>query len=248
MKMFPRPLIIKALSSIGYELKKIQVPAQVPVPEPFDPWMWVRETQHIQTIIDIGANTGEFAAYLSSYFQARATYVFEPLNSCGKILEEKAAHIPNFHVFNLALSDHSTEEPLYENSYTPSSSLLHVSERHKAEFPGTDKETPTTVQVRPLDELLDSHALEKNILIKIDVQGVEDRVIRGGQKIFSATQCVLIEMSFELLYEQQASFEEVHALLVELGFRFAGFKNQQLSSRSCQPLQAHCFYVRAAKR
>ena len=190
----------------------------------------------------------EFAAYLSSCFQARATYAFEPLQSCARALRDKASHLPNFHVFSLALSDHSTEEPLYENSYVPSYAPLRVNEGHKNEFPGTDKKTPATVQVRPLDELLDSHALEKNILIKIDVQGVEDRVIRGGQKIFTATQCVLIEMSFEPLHERQASFEEVHALLVELGFRFAGFKNQQLSSRSCKPLQAHCFYIRTAGR
>ena len=43
-------------------------------------WTWLRQTYSIETIIDIGANNGEFAEFLASYFNAKETYVFEPLN------------------------------------------------------------------------------------------------------------------------------------------------------------------------
>jgi hypothetical protein len=68
-------------------------------------------------------------------------------------------------------------------------------------------------------------------------------VIQGGIKTFSLARCVLIEMSFVLMYKEQPLFEEVHSLLVGLGFRLAGIKNQIVSSQG-QPLFAHCFYLR----
>ena len=76
------------------------------------------------------------------------------------------------------------------------------------------------------------------------VQGVEDRVIRGGRAVFSAAKIVLIEMSFTAMYDGQPLFEEVHTLLEECGLRLAGFKNQIDSVETGQPLFAHCFYRR----
>ena len=210
-----------------------------------DLFPWVRDTQNIQTVIDIGANNGDFAAFLYRFFKPKATYVFEPLASCAEDLRSKASSIPNFYVFNLGLSDHTKREYLYENSYSPASSFLHVSEVSKLEFPQTSEETPKIVEVRPLDDLLDPKLLEKNILVKVDVQGFEDRVINGGKKVFSTAQCVLIEMSFAPMYDGQPLFEEIHSLLVNLGFRFSGFKNQISSSQSGQPLFGHCLYLKS---
>jgi FkbM family methyltransferase len=196
-------------------------------------------------VIDIGAHTGEWAASICGYLRPRTTYAFEPLASCLPALRSRGRTIGGLHVFNVALADRSGREEFFENSYGPSASLLHVSHIHKTEFPETARETPTAVEVARLDDVLDADSLEKNVFIKVDVQGVEDRVIRGGRRVFGVARCVLIEMAFVEMYEGQPLFEEVHALLVELGFRFAGVKNQIDSSASKQPLFAHCFYVRA---
>lgn len=129
------------------------------------------------------------------------------------------------------------------NSYGPASSLLRVSAVSMGEFPQTRGETPTVVRVRRLDDVVDLASLPRNILIKIDLQGLEDRVIRGGEHVFGAAQVALVEMSFEAIYDGQPLFEEVHDALVRCGLRFAGIKNQ-VSSRTGQPLFAHCYYVR----
>jgi len=213
-----------------------------PLPDALD---WIQSSQNIRTVLDIGANNGDFAAFLSSHFKAHKTYAFEPLASCERDLRSKAERIPNFHVFNVALSDHSGTEILYENSYSPASSLLRMEKITKIEFPQTVGEIPRRVQVCPLDDLLNPDLLEKNIFVKVDVQGLEDRVIRGGRRVFSAAQCVLIEMSFVPMYEGQPLFEEVHSQLVEIGFRFAGLKNQINSPRTSRPSFAHCLYLRS---
>jgi FkbM family methyltransferase len=235
-------LVQPALRRFGHELRPVPpLGAAELAPEL---WTWLRQTQRIRTVIDIGANNGDFAAFLAKNLGARTTYAFEPLASARAELQAKSASIPDLHVFDVALSDQEGTVPFYENSYGPSSSLLRVSETSRVEFPQTADEVPTVVRVARLDDVLNRGALEMNILIKIDVQGLEDRVIRGGQKVFSMASCVLVEMSFVPMYEGQPLFEEVHVLLVDLGFRFAGMKNQISSRRSGQPLFAHCLYLR----
>ena len=104
------------------------------------------------------------------------------------------------------------------------------------------------MRVARLDDVLDSEQLERDILVKVDVQGVEDRVIRGGRSVFAAARYVLIEMSFVPMYDNQPLFEEVHRQLEELGLRLAGFKDQIGNAETGQPLFAHCLYHRPAAR
>lgn len=236
---------------MGYEIRRIPrtidaPPASTVIPgTPVDILPWLAATQAIRTIVDIGAHDGEFAEALYGHFRPVRTYVIEPLPSCRAKLEKRRAAIPHLQILSVGVSDHSGKEVLWENSYGPSSSFLHVARLHTNEFPGTDGETPVRVEVAPLDDLLAGHALESNVLVKIDVQGAEDRVIRGGRKVLGAAHCVLIEVAFAVLYERQPLFEEIHAAMIALGFRLAGFKSQICSPRSRQPLFAHAIYLRS---
>lgn len=229
------------LRRFGFEVRRAGAPAGAAWP---DPWIWIRETQGIRTIIDIGAHAGEFSTFLAGFLDVSATYAFEPLPACQERLRACAARIPDFHVFPVALADRSGVEVFYENTYGPSSSLLHVGLIHKREFPHTDGETPTAVQVQRLDDVLDADRLARNIFIKIDVQGVEERVIRGGRRVFGAAQIVMVEMAFLELYDGQPLFEGVHEALREAGLRFAGVKDQVVVRPTGQPLFAHCLYIR----
>ncbi len=214
---------------------------------PPDLFAWLRSTQKIRTVIDLGAHTGEYSEFLSSFFRAEATYAFEPLPECVAAIEAKSHKITNLKIFNCALSDQAGRMTFYRNSYGPSSSLLRVAEIHKREFPETRQETPLTVNVSRLDDLLDPSTLKKDVLIKMDVQGAEDKVIRGGRKLFALARCVLVEMSFVAMYEGQPLFEEIHSLLSEKGLRFHGMKNQINSKETGQPLFCHCLYVRGGE-
>lgn len=210
-----------------------------------DIWPWIKEIASIKTIIDIGANNGDFAEFLANYFKADRTYVFEPLPIYTQELEQKKRSIQNLTIFNVALSDTAGEETFFQNSYGPASSFLKVSDQSKAEFPQTAGESAIQVKVARLDDLLATETLDGDILIKIDVQGFEDKVIRGGRHIFAKARYVLIEMSFVPMYIGQPLFNQVHAQLAELGYEFSGVKNQ-ISAASGQPMFAHCLYIKEA--
>ena len=235
-------MIHKIVNSLGYEIVSKKKTKTHPE---YNIWHWLRSTQNIRTVIDIGAFNGAVALFLSRNFNLSSLYAFEPLTAYIPEIKKKLAHIPNLQIMNVALSDHTGTEILHQNTYAPASSLMHVSNISKEEFPKTSGETDVPVQVERLDDVIKHDKLEKEIFIKIDVQGVEDRVIRGGEKIFSVARCVLIEMSFVPMYDGQPLFEDVHTLLVEKGFRFHGMKNQIHSEKSGEPLFSHCLYIRS---
>ena len=205
---------------------------------------WLGSSLNIKTIIDIGANDGEFGHFLFKYFGAQNVFAFEPLPFCVPLIKKCYRNNSLLNLYNLALSNYDGEEILYQNSYHPASSLLRVSKISKTEFPQTDGEEPIRTKVKTLDSIFGDNKLEKDILIKIDVQGVEDKVIIGGEKVFTQATAVLIEMSFVPIYEKQPLFDEINTLLVNLGFRFMGLKNQISSENTGQPLFAHCLYLK----
>lgn len=231
----------RILNGLGYEIRRVGAGSAGGSP---DMWTWLRTKGGIKTILDVGANNGEFAEYLSCYFDARQTIAIEPLPGCAAQVRQREKAIRNLTVLECAVSDHEGWATLFENAYAPASSLLPVSSISTDEFPQTaGPQTEVEVAVHRLDDLVDPGSLEEAVLIKIDVQGLEDNVIRGGEKAFRAAKFVLIEMSFVPMYDGQPLFEEVHALLAGIGYRFAGIKNQVDSPKTGQPLFMHCLYI-----
>lgn len=232
--------INRILKKSGYQISRVGNP-EVNGKNIFN---WLDSILNIKTIIDIGANDGEFGHFLFKYFGAQKIYAFEPLPFCVPLVEKCYKNSSHLNLYNIALSNYEGEEILYQNSYPPASSLLRVSKISKTEFPQTNGEKPIKTKVKTLDSILGNIKLEKDILIKIDVQGVEDKVIKGGEKIFAQANAVLIEMSFVTIYEKQPIFDEINTLLVNSGFRFMGLKNQISSENTGQPLFAHCLYLK----
>ena len=227
----------------GYSL--VPVPARRTGAPIWDIWDWLRATAEIRTVVDIGANDGAYSEYLDGFFKPVVIHAIEPLPGCQAKLRARQQRMPNLQIHDVALDERAGEATFFSNSYAPASSLLRISELSKQTFPETERESPTSVRVARLDDVLDADRLERDVLIKIDVQGVEDRVIRGGRRVFLAARFVLVEMSFVQMYDGQALFDEVHAQLAELGLRLAGFKDQIDNPETGQPLFAHCLYHRS---
>jgi len=68
--------------------------------------------------------------------------------------------------------------------------------------------------------------MNPEILIKLDVQGYEDRVINGGREIFKMAKACILEVCLDKLYEGQTEFFKITELLYGLGFKYAGNLNQ----------------------
>ena len=93
---------------------------------------------------------------------------------------------------------------------------------HKEAFPESAGDSIERVEVRRLDEIAAKLSLEPEILIKIDVQGYEDKVLAGADRVLSRSKAAIIEVSFRELYEGQPLFDSIHATLKQKGFTYMG--------------------------
>lgn len=217
------------------------LPSDVKVSTKFVPYEWFKTDFNIRTVVDIGANDGAYGAVLGSELNVERAYFFEPQRACHASIELAAKGLRHAEIFGVALSDEEGETVFIETNESPSASLLPLSQVHRDAFPNVVETGRTTVEVRRLDDVLRDREMPGDVLVKIDVQGVEDRVIRGGRETFSRASIVLIEVSFQELYEGQALFEDIHEALTGCGLRLAGLRNQIANIR---PLFAHFIYVR----
>jgi FkbM family methyltransferase len=182
---------------------------------------WLQSLK-IDVILDVGANTGQFYKDIRKLLPTPVIYSFEPLPDCFAELKRIGANDRNFKPINVALSNHTGVVEFRKSSSSPSSSILPMSNLHKANFPVTSGETLVQVQSRRLDELDDEIEFGQNLLIKIDVQGAEKEVIQGGIHTVSRAKVLFIETSFQELYVGQTLFKEMTDMLYELGFVYFG--------------------------
>jgi FkbM family methyltransferase len=197
--------------------------------------------RNIKTILDIGANTGQFAKRFNQIIPQAKIYSFEPIKRCYAELQKNTAGI-NIQTFNIALGDKEEEVEINISQHTPSSSLLEMADLHKEVFAGTDFKEKETITVKRLDDVAASFGKLENVLVKIDVQGFEDRVIRGGEETLKKVDTIVIETSFRELYHGQLLFDGIYRQLTELGFVFGGNLTQAFNKKDGSILYAESLF------
>jgi FkbM family methyltransferase len=198
---------------------------------------WLIDMQ-IKTVLDIGANTGQFAQDICTIFPDAMIYSFEPLPDCYEELVRLFADKSQFKAFNVALGNETGMIKMNRNEFSLSSSLLPLAELHKQNFPFAQKELVQEVKIARLDDFADMLNLREPILIKLDVQGFEGSVIDGGIGVIKQATIILIELSIEELYQGQLLFDDIYQKLKALGFQYRGNYAQAYS-----PLDGRILYV-----
>ena len=206
--------------------------------------LWLRN-MNIETILDIGANTGQFAKSMHELFPEARLYSFEPLKDCYDELLVQFKNVPQFQAFNVALGDETGLVEIHRSEYSPSSSLLPMKELHKTCFPYTKEEIIQKINIVRLDDIADSLNLRKPMLVKLDVQGYEDKVISGGKSVIGQADIVITELSVEQLYDGQPLFDEIYKTMTSMGFQYRGNYEQLCSPDDGRVLQVDGIFTRA---
>lgn len=190
---------------------------------------WLRDFR-IKTVIDVGASKGSFSAEFHGIFPKAQIFAFEPLPDCFALVQKRMAGIASFQAFNIALGDVAGSVTMHRSSYSGSSSLREMGALHKDLFPVTAGQREVAVSVDTLDHALSGFNLQEPMLVKIDVQGFEDKVMDGGMDVLKRAKIVLVETSFYELYKGQPLFDGVYELLKGLGFEYHGSWAPELKS------------------
>lgn len=190
---------------------------------------------NITHVIDCGANEGQFAQKISKIFPKAMLYCFEPLP--GPFL--KLSHWgqkqgERVKTYQTALGDYTGTVLMNSHSdHSPSSSLLERTKYCEKIYPQTKNTESIEVPITTLDDALleGITGVESGILLKLDVQGFEDRVLRGANDILRKTDVCILEVARHPLYEKQATFPELLQFLVEKNFIYSGNLDQIYDSR-----------------
>lgn len=205
---------------------------------------WLKKA-NIKTVIDIGANIGQFTFLIHGILPNAKIYAFEPLPECFSVLKERTATIPEIQVFNLGLGSQDTVLTFHRNPYADSSSFREMADLHRNQFPFTSgQEKLLEIPVKVLDSFSSQIDLQDNILIKIDVQGYEDEVLNGGANIISQAHMVIMEISFAPLYEKTSSFDELYNRMKQLGFEYKGSIGQLIGPIDGAILQCDALFIK----
>lgn len=208
------------------------------------PWLL---KSNINTVLDIGANIGEFASLIHQLIHKAGIYSFEPLDDCCEKLRTRMGKVEKFEAFNIALADFNGELTFHRNEHLPSSSPLPMTDLHKKNYPHTTNDTVTKVKSAKLDDIAKDLKIVDNLLIKIDVQGFEDKVIAGGKNTIKRASILILETSFQTLYKGQPLFEDIYNSL-KADFRYMGaFGNIRTNKIDGSPLFEDSIFIKKSR-
>ena len=175
----------------------------------------------LNTIIDVGANVGQFALLALRVQPNAHIYSFEPLPNAADRFDAVIAGDPRVTLHRVALGAQEATLPIHVTSRADSSSLL-IPALQSIIYPGTHQVMTQDVRVLPLDSILSKDDLVGSALLKIDVQGYEQQVLAGCENNLQSFDWIFVELSFVELYSGQALAPAVQIWLAERGFNLAG--------------------------
>lgn len=204
---------------------------------------WLHDL-NIATILDIGANAGQFALIINYLIPKAKIYSFEPILECFEKLKKTMVHIDSFRCFNLGIAEESGELLFEYNDFSASSSFLKMTSLAKQEFPKTKNTQQISVEVERLDFIAEDLDIVEPVLVKIDTQGYEDRVLNGGELTIKRSKVIIIETSFVKLYEGQPLFDDIYTKLRSWGFSYIGALEKMYSPINGKCLQEDSLFIK----
>jgi FkbM family methyltransferase len=157
----------------------------------------------ITLVFDVGANVGQFGKLLRISGYSGRIVSFEPVNSAYAQLSSAAANDQNWIAIPFALGSTEEQATININRNSDMSSIRTLREDH-AKAHGFESNGTQTIRIVRLDDVFDKYAISGDrVLLKLDVQGYEDEVLKGAIASFDRIVAVQTEMSIVPTYSEQ---------------------------------------------
>lgn len=172
----------------------------------------------IGSVIDVGANKGQFSLVVRASHPNAQIFAVEPLSEASDTFTALFASDNNVKLFRCAAGPRSETLEINISGRRDSSSLLQITSAQATAFPGTERIDKREVPIHPLDELIDGNAICSPLLLKLDVQGYELEALKGMTRLLDQAEHVYLELSFDTLYADQPLASDVISWLSARGF------------------------------
>jgi FkbM family methyltransferase len=202
-----KQIIQRILKPFGLELRRTR----------FDPDLmaFIRE-RAIDTVLDVGANIGQFGTQLRAKGYRGRIVSFEPISEVYKTLAAKATSDRDWTTNNYALGAKSEQATIHVSDMSVFSSILPSTSAATRFDDAAAVARTETIEVRTLDDAC--RGVSGNVLLKIDTQGFERQVLQGGRSMLSIMKGILMELPIVHLYEGTWRLHEAIEFMADAGF------------------------------
>jgi FkbM family methyltransferase len=204
------------------------------------------EAQRVGLVLDVGANTGQYALILRALGFRGRIVSFEPLEAPHRELAENAQHDRLWEVApRCALGERSGVLRIQVSRNSLSSSALEILPAHLEAEPESAVVSATEVNMQTLDAAAGPFVRQDDrIFLKVDVQGMEEKVLAGAQQVLGRTVGLQVELSLTPLYATQPLLCDMVATLRHRGFALVDLEPEFVDPRSGRVLQANGLFLR----
>lgn len=160
-------------------------------------------------ILDIGVHEGQFYHLARHYFPYASFFLIEGNSSCEELI--KKLKVP---YLIRVLGKQKEEGIFYKTKENPASSGESLYKEVSPHF-SEENLLQEKVQIHTIDTIFKEANFD---LIKIDTQGSEIDILKGGQRIAKEAKGILLETSLVEYNKGAPLYEEVVSFMEEYGF------------------------------
>ncbi len=215
MRNLLRRVVNQTLNTCGYQVQRLHQPVRALASVAFS------------TVIDGGANVGEYSRDIRNRYPEALIFAFEPVPEIFDRLKRNLAGDEKTECYNQALgaAPGRAEFQVFADGF--SSSLL-----AQTDWSGNQKPVRTiVVEVTTLDEWARDKLVRRPALLKLDLEGCELAALRGGRQILNSIDFIELETTFPKIREGQPTLRELinflHDYQFELMDVFPGIMDAQ---------------------
>lgn len=188
-------------------------------------------------IFDVGAYQGNWIGTYLKYFPNAFAYLFEPYESSYNILKKRFKKKKRVNIFKNALSSNEGYMEVNINTKAYTNSLLDLDPLASQSWENDELKhyKKMQVEVLTLDKFFSriSNEHKRINLIKLDVQGLESKVLNGGSKLLSKklVDIILLEMIVAPTYKSQSKLSDLFKIFEENKYSLYGIYDIEKSSK-----------------
>tara|TARA_B100001093_G_C26822361_1_gene1012436 strand:- start:290 stop:1000 length:711 start_codon:yes stop_codon:yes gene_type:complete len=191
----------------------------------------------INTLLDIGANAGQYASLMRDFGYKGKIISFEPLKNAFEELKKASLTDNKWLINNYALGNENKISMINIAGNSWSSSILNMLPSHENVAPESKYVSQEKIEIKKLDSVFNSFCRNDNVMMKIDVQGFEKNVLEGATESLDHIKIIQLEMSIIPLYESEMIFVDMINYLNNKGFELFSLENGYFDSTTGKLLQ-----------
>ncbi|MCT7511868.1 FkbM family methyltransferase [Aliarcobacter cryaerophilus] len=177
---------------------------------------WVNSFSDDSVFYDIGANIGIYSLYASIIHDKINVYSFEPESQnfsklCKNIFDNK---LQNVKPYQIGISDETKFDILNIAVMESGAGAATLEEQYLNSFKTIFQQGIFSIK---LDDIVFKHKFPIPKYIKIDVDGIEKKILYGAKNVLSSDECQELLVEFNFIKESDNN--SIFKYLEEFGFR-----------------------------